>query len=143
VLSTDERTLYDMGFHALRPREFLSLVLVGEWRDAAPGEKVLEEGAAVEAICIAISGTAEIRRHGAPIGKLEPGNVIGSALALAGETSSIDARFAEPGRYIRWPLGNLRVFADRRPELRLALQRFINKDLAQKIERLAVVDAPA
>jgi CRP-like cAMP-binding protein len=137
VLSPDEQKLYDMGFHALRPREFVSLVLAGEWKDAAPGEKLLEEGRAVEAVCIAIVGAVEIRRQGSAVGKLEPGNVIGTALALVGEASPIEARFAEPARYIRWPLGNLRAFADRRPELRVALQRFINKDLARKVERLA------
>jgi CRP-like cAMP-binding protein len=144
VLSADEQTLYDMGFKALRPREFVSLVLAGEWRDAAPGEKVLEEGKAVDAICIAISGTAEVRRRGTTIGALPPGNVIGTAIALAGEPSPIEATFAAPARYIRWSLGNLRTFTDRRPELRLALQRFINKDLAYKVERLAIrTDTPA
>jgi hypothetical protein len=142
VLSADEQRLYDMGFRALRPREFVSLVLVGEWRDADPGDKVVEEGKPVEAVCIAISGTVEIRRRAATIGTLVPGNLIGTALALSGEASPIEARFAERARYIRWPLGALRAFADRRPELRLALQRFINKDLAHKVERLAV-DQPA
>ncbi len=41
VLSADEQTLYDLAFHSLRPREFLSLALVGEWRDAAVGEPLL------------------------------------------------------------------------------------------------------
>jgi hypothetical protein len=34
------------------------------------------------------------------------------------------------------------VFADRRPELRVALQRFVNKDLAQKVERMALKGTP-
>ena len=114
VLSASEQTLYEMGFRVLRPREFVSLVLAGEWRNAAAGEKVVDEGTAVEAVCVAISGTVEIRRQGATIGKLAPGNVIGTALALVGEPSPIEARFAEPARYIRWPLGNLRAFVDRR-----------------------------
>lgn len=138
VLSADEQTLYDMGFHALRPREFVSLVLAGEWRDAEPGERVVEEGKPVEAVCIAIAGIAEVRRQGATIGRLVPGQLIGTALALTGEASAIEARFAERARYVRWPLANLRAFADRRPELRLALQRFINKDLAHKVELVAV-----
>ena len=70
---------------------------------------LIEEGNAVEAICIAISGTADIRRQGTTIGKLAPGNVIGTALALAGEPSPIEARFAEQARYIHWPLGDLRA----------------------------------
>ena len=138
VLSADEQKLYDMGFRALRPREFVSLVLAGEWREAAPGEKVLEEGKVVEAVSIAISGDVEVRRQGTTIARLPSGNLIGTALALTGEPSPIEAAFKEAGRYIRWPVANLRAFADRRPELRLALQRFVNKDLARKVERVAV-----
>jgi hypothetical protein len=35
VLSKDEQKLYDMGFGALRPREFVSLLMAGEWETAA------------------------------------------------------------------------------------------------------------
>jgi hypothetical protein len=137
VLSADEQKLYDLGFRALRPREFVSLVLVGEWRDAAPGETVVEEGKPVESVSIAIAGDVDVRRQGEVLGKLHPGNVIGTALALTGEPSPIEATFASRARYIRWPLASLRAFADRRPELRVALQRFVNGDLARKVERLA------
>ena len=41
VLSQDEQKLYNMGFQSLRPREFVSLVLAGEWKNAAAGDKVL------------------------------------------------------------------------------------------------------
>jgi Popeye-like protein len=142
VLSADEQKLYDMGFRALRPREFVSLVLTGEWKDAAPGDRVLEEGKVVDAVSIAISGDVDVRRQGVTIGKLAPGNVIGTALALTGEPSPIDASFASAARYIRWPLASLRAFADRRPELRVALQRFVNGDLARKVERLVSEPGP-
>jgi Protein of unknown function (DUF3303) len=98
VLSADEQTLYDFGFHTVRPREFLSLVLVGEWRNAAPGERVLEDGKGVEAICIAIAGSVEVRRQRQPLGVLGPGNVIGTALALTGEPSPIYQVMGAPDR---------------------------------------------
>jgi len=138
----EEQKLYDFGFHALRPREFVSLVLAGEWRNAAPGEAALAEGEPVTAVAIPISGSLEVRREGQRIGSLGPGNLVGTALALTGEASQIEARFVEAARYIRWPLQNLRAFADRRPELRLALQRFVNRDLARKVEGLAAAPQP-
>jgi hypothetical protein len=124
VLSADEQRLYDFGFHALRPREFVSLLLAGEWRDAAPGERLVEQGRTVERISIPISGT------------VEPGQVIGLALALNDDAAAFDAAFSEPGRYMSWPLPSLRKFLDRRPELRIALQRLAGHDLAAKVERL-------
>jgi CRP-like cAMP-binding protein len=136
VLSEDEQQLYDMGFHTLRPREFVSLVLAGEWRNAAAGDKVLAEGAPVSSVCIAIAGTVHVRKQGQDLGALQPGHVIGTALALTGEPSPVEATFAEPARYMCWPLSHLRSFLNKRPELRVTLQRLVNRDLAGKLEEL-------
>lgn len=137
VLSDDEQRLYDLGFRSLRPREFVSLMLVGEWRDAVAGDKLLTEGQPVTSLCIAISGTLEVQRRGEHLGRLDPGQIIGSTLALTGSPSPFDAVFTGPARYMRWPLSSLRVFLDRRPDLRVTLQGLINQDLAGKVARLA------
>lgn len=136
VLSADEQKLYDMGFHALRPREFVSLLLAGEWRDAAAGDKVLTEGKPVSSICIVISGTVQVRRQGREVGVIQPGTLIGTAVALTGEPSAVDATFAEAARYICWPLYSIRSFLDKRPELRVTLQALANQDLAKKLEAM-------
>jgi len=80
VLSADDQKLYDLGFQALRPREFLSLVLIGEWKDGRAGDQVLSEGERVSAVCIAIAGTIEISRQGQRLAAMKPGHVIGTAL---------------------------------------------------------------
>jgi CRP-like cAMP-binding protein len=137
VLSDDEKRLYELGFRSLRPSEFVALMLVGEWRDGVAGDTLLTEGQLVESLCIHISGTLEVRRRGNYLGRLEPGQIIGSTLALTGSPSPVDAAFSEPGRYIRWPLSSIRTFVDKRPELRVSLQALLNRDLAGKVERLA------
>jgi CRP-like cAMP-binding protein len=136
VLSKDEQKLYDMGFHSLRPREFVSLMLAGEWKNAATGDKVLTEGKPVSSICIPISGAVQVRWHGKELEMLNPGHVIGTALALTGDPSPVEATFTEPARYMSWPLSNIRSFLDKRPELRVTLQSLVNRDLAAKLERL-------
>ena len=68
---------------------------------------------------------------------LEPGHLIGTALALTGAPSPLAATFAGPARYFSWPLGNIRAFLDRRPDLRLTLQSLVNRELAAKIEDLS------
>lgn len=142
VLSADEQRLYDFGFHALRPREFVSLLLAGEWRDAARGDPLIERGRAVERIAIPISGKVEITHDGQRLGAFEPGNVVGLALAVNDDPATFDAAFSEPGRYMSWPLPRLRKFLDRRPELRAALQRLVAHDLASKLERLLPNNPP-
>jgi CRP-like cAMP-binding protein len=138
VLSADEQALYDLGFRSLRPREFVSLTLVGEWKSAAAGEKVLIEGEPVSRLCIPIAGSAEVRKQGKPVGTLEPGHIVGTALALTGAPSPVEATFTGPGRYMSWPLPSLRAFMDKRPELRVALQSLVSRDLAGKLDRLLV-----
>ena len=136
VLSDDERRLYDLGFQSLRPREFVSLTLVGEWKSASAGERILIEGEPVSRLCVAITGRADVRKQGQRIGTLEPGHLIGTALALMGASSPVEATFTEPSRYMSWPVSNLRTFVDKRPDLRVALQGLVSRDLATKLERL-------
>jgi hypothetical protein len=136
VLSQDEQTLYDLAFRSLRPREFVSLSLVGEWKSGEAGERVMTEGEPVSCLCIAITGSAEVRKHGQSIGALRPGHIIGSALALSGDPSPVEMTFTEPARYMRWSLPSLRRFIDKRPDLRVTLQGLVNRDLAAKLEAL-------
>ena len=136
VLSQDEQKLYDLAFSSLRPREFVSLSLVGEWKSAEAGERVMAEGEPVSCLCIPITGSADVRRRGERIGAVRPGNIIGTALALTGEPSPVEVTFAESARYMRWSLPSLRRFMDKRPDLRVTLQGLVNRDLAGKLERL-------
>jgi CRP-like cAMP-binding protein len=133
VLSDDERRLYDLGFQSLRPREFVSLMLMGEWKSASAGERILIEGEPVSRLCVAITGRAEVRKQGQRIGTLEPGHLIGTALALMGASSPVEATFTEPSRYMSWPLSSLRTFVDKRPDLRVTLQGLVSRDLATKL----------
>jgi CRP-like cAMP-binding protein len=136
VLSEDERKLYDLGFQSLRPREFVALTLIGEWKSAEPGERVMKEGEPASGLCIAISGSAEVRKQGDRMGTLRPGHIIGTALALTGAPSPVEIVFTEPARYMRWSLANLRSFMDKRPDLRVTLQGLVSRDLAGKLEKL-------
>jgi Popeye-like protein len=143
TLSPDEQKLYDLGFHTLHPREFLSLALLGEWKDATAGDLLLLEGERVAAVRIATAGVVEARRQKESLALMKPGQVIGTALALTNTPSPVSASFIENGRYIEWPLAQLRAFLDRRPELRLALQRHFSQDLARKLELALSAGGPA
>jgi CRP-like cAMP-binding protein len=136
VLSEDEQKLYDLGFRSLRPREFVSLSLVGEWKTAEAGERLVTEGEPVSGLCISITGSADVRKQGQRVETLRPGQIIGTALALSGDPSPVEVTFTEPARYMRWPLPSLRRFMDKRPDLRVTLQGLVNRDLASKLEKL-------
>jgi hypothetical protein len=137
VLNEDEQALYKMGFTELRPREFVSLLLTGEWRNASAGDAILRQGEPVSNVCIVVSGEVKMQRQAHDLGRIGPGQVIGTALALVGGPSPVDATFINPGRYMSWPLANLRTFLDKRPDLRTTIQGLVSRDLARKIEHLA------
>ena len=136
ILAPDEQKLYDLSFKTLRPREFVSLLLAGEWKDAAPGERLLTEGERAASVCIPIEGSVDVLRQGERLGTFRAGDLIGSALALTGEPSHVEARVKEPVRYMCWPLESLRAFLEKRPELRVTIQSLVNRDLARKLERV-------
>ena len=94
---------------------------------------VLTAGAPITSICIAVSGSVIVQKGDLPLGTMQPGTLIGTALALTGDASPIDASFSEPARLICWPLADLRRFIDKRPELRESLQRLVNQDFAHKL----------
>jgi CRP-like cAMP-binding protein len=137
VFSEEEQRLYNLGFSSLRPREFVSLLMAGEWKNAAAGDAVLVQGDPVASICIPISGGLVVRKDGKDVMALKPGHLIGTALALTGQPSPIAATFTEAARYFVWPLGNIRAFLDKRPDLRIILQNLVNHDLAAKLEELS------
>ena len=136
TLSEEEQRLYEMAFTSLRPREFVSLALIGEWKTATAGDRVLTQGSTVSSICIAISGAVRVQREGAEVGQIEPGHLIGTTLALTGDPSPVDGTFTGRARYICWPLASIRSFLDRRPELRVTLQGLVNRDLAGKLAQV-------
>jgi CRP-like cAMP-binding protein len=136
-LSEDEQKLYQMAFRSLRPREFVSLLLAGEWKTAAAGDTIVDQGRPVSTISVLLSGSLRVRKDSTDVMLLKPGYLIGTGLALSGQPSPIGATFTEPARYFSWPLTNLRVFLDKRPELRRALQSLLNRDLGAKLEELS------
>ena len=137
VLSQDEQTLHDLSFASLRPRDFLSFAMAGEWHDAQPRETMLQPGKRVETIAIAINGQVDVHQDGAMLGTLNPGEAIGLALAFTQEPSPVAAAFRERGRYIRWRLDAIETFLSRKPEIRATLQRHVNRELAGRVHRAA------
>jgi hypothetical protein len=137
-LNAEEQALYDMTFKSIRPRDFVALLMAGEWKSAEPGERLLTAGEPTPALYIATACDVEVRKDDTVIGRFTPGQAIGLALAVTEEPSPIDAAFLTAGRYVEWPITNLRRFIERKPDIRAALQEHVNAALARRV-RDAVV----
>lgn len=134
IMNQEEQTLYDMGFHTIKPREFASLLTIGNWTDFVPGEAFIKDGETTDIITIPITGSAVVSSGNETIGIYRPGHVIGLALALTGNPSHINIIFSEKSRCIVWSINAVHEFLDRKPELRAALRDLVDRDLAAKIE---------
>src|SRR5262249_7373553 len=136
VLGNEEQRLYDLTFHGLRPREFLELASIGTWMDVSPSRKLVEAGRPVEEICAILSGAVRLECDGKMIGTLGPGDLVGSALLIAGLPSQGDALVVEPSRCLGWKVDALRRYTGSKPAAREQLAGIANKVLTGKLMRL-------
>jgi CRP-like cAMP-binding protein len=137
-LTTDEQRLYDLTFSRLAPREFLRLIKLGEWKTAEKGESIFDEGQEIERLIIPISGAVAASQDGSTIGHLQPGEVIGEGIVLAGRASLYQAAFSQDARYIAWPIDVLDRFRNENPDLRIKINDVINHQLVAQINKLAL-----
>jgi CRP-like cAMP-binding protein len=137
-LTADEQRLYDLTFSRLAPREFLRLTKLREWRTAARGETIFEQGQKIERLIIPLSGAVAASQDGRTIGHLQPGELIGEGIALTGQASLYRAEFAEDARYILWPVEAINRFRTQNPDLRIKINDIINHQLVAQINKLAL-----
>ena len=136
IFRPDEEKLYKLAFRTLSPREFLTLLTLGEWRDGEAGEPIIipdQQNAYVSILC---SGEAVAALRDRELAKIPEGKLLGIPSALVGEPINFEIRLSTPSRYIRWPVVQLRQFTDKRPEIREKLQSIVSRDLAKSVKTL-------
>jgi hypothetical protein len=136
VLNPDEQKLYNLAFKSLQPREFLKLTTLGEFQDIPAGERLVTAGQPASYISVLIDGKAEVLVNNKSMMELPEGLLLGIVSILAGEAQDFDIVTSTPGRYIRWPVGQLRNFLDKQPDLREKFQSLVNQDLVKVINSL-------
>ena len=62
---------------------------------------------------------------------------MGSALLLSGAVADVDAVAVEPVRNVRWLTGTLERYLHANPDTRIVLQRYLSRDLADKVQRMS------
>jgi CRP-like cAMP-binding protein len=132
-LSADELALHRLAFRALTPREFVRLLAVGQWCEARPGDRLVEQGVRVERMLVLHAGSTDVVVAGARVAQLRPGQLIGEMGFLTDAATSADVVAAEPTRYFAIPTESLRSLFKKHPELRAAMQAVIGADLVAKL----------
>jgi hypothetical protein len=132
-LAAEELSLYQLAFRVLTPREFVRLLAIGRWENAAAGERLIEQGVHVDRVLVLHSGATDVVANGARVAELRPGQLVGEMGFLTDAKTSAAVIAREPTRYFSLPAGALRALFDKHPELRAGMQRVIGSDLVAKL----------
>ncbi len=141
-LSSDEETLWKLAFHELRPRDFLRVASLGEWRNAAPGDVLIGAREPTAEVLVLLEGRVVFRgADGQDVGEVGPGQLVGAAVAVVGGESLGEAIASAPCRYLALPVGQVGPVLERFPEARAALQAIVSRDLANKLRSVVEGDS--
>ena len=132
-LTPEEEEIRRLVFSDLPSRKVLQILSIGAWTTVEIGERMLERGKSVEAISVIVSGKVRVTRDDHVFGELVAGHIVGSALLLSGVTTDVDAVVVEPVRCMRWEVEPLDRYLAANLEARMALQKYLARDLAGKV----------
>jgi hypothetical protein len=130
-----ERQLYDGPFHSLTPGEFVKLLKVGSWRDATPGEVLVEDGSVVEHMMVLAEGGADVRAKERVVATLEPGQFVGEMSFLTGDKAGADVVASQPTKVFSWQQRELESFLTKNGELSFKVRGVIGRDLVGKLRQ--------
>ena len=136
-LTADEEEVRRLAFGDVPPRKVLQVLSIGAWATVQPGERLIESGKVPDDVALVVRGGVRVSRAGSDLGVLGPGNVVGSALILSGLPADFDAVVEAPVRVVRWGIGTLEKYLNANPEVRIAMQRHLARDLSRKVGHLA------
>lgn len=135
-LTSEEEEVQRLAFGNLPPREVLRVVSIGSWTTTAVGEHLIKQGKSIESISLIVHGNVRVTKGGRTLGELGAGEIVGSALLMAGAVSDVDAVTVESTRMLRWDLMTLERYLNAHPETRRVLQHHLACDLAGKVVRM-------
>lgn len=129
----EEAELFETQFQNFSPVEFMKLLRIGQWCDAAPGETLAIEGETVQRLKLLYNGEVSIQRSGAEVGKAHDGAMIGEMSFLKGGQANATVTATTTCRYLAWSGDELRKMLQRNPSMDLAMRHVFSMDLLRKL----------
>ena len=134
MLTEDQQRLYQLAFHSITTREFLKLLELARWEEAADGQFIVRKGEDMDRMMVIHSGSASIRCGERTVAELGPGQFVGEMSFITGDLTSADVVASKTLRYVSWPKDSLRCLLDERPQLKVALHYVLGADLVGKLK---------
>ncbi len=135
AFTDEEKEMFETMFHGFSPVEFMRLLRVGRWMDAAPGTAIVREGELNENMMLLYSGSATVSAAREEVAQLRPGSYIGEMSFITGEPARATVKANDRVRYYAWPKDELEKLLERNPQMNTAFQNEMNLDLAKKLAK--------
>ncbi len=135
-LSAEERELLEGVLQVQDPGQQRRLLGLMRWRDAKPGDVLMDQGQSQPPLIYIASGAAAIEHDGAIVGVCGPGDFLGEMSLLTGEKASATVRVTNDLRMARFNRDALAQFTATIPEVKRAFDAALNRGLAAKILRM-------
>ena len=136
-LTPEEEHVRHLAFPDLPPRKFLQVLDLGVWTTEETGKRLIENGRVLDTISLLVQGKVRVAHGERVLGELTTGDLVGSALLMTGVPAEVDAVVSEPIKAVRWEVATLQKYLDANPEIRVAMLRYLSRDLAGKVGLLA------
>lgn len=131
--SDEERELRERHFGRLSPQSARALIDQGNWISARRGEVLIRENEAAPCLFYLSDGTAAIRRDGADVGTLGPGELIGEATVLDGAHATGTVVLGSNARLWFIPAAGLRTWLEAHPDVAGTLHEGFARALRGKL----------
>ena len=105
----------------------------GNWITGRAGEVLINEGEAISHLFYLHEGRAKITLHGAHVGEVANGELVGDATALSGEPATGTVTLTTDSRFWCVSAPKLREYLELHPDARTVMERQINHALENKL----------
>lgn len=136
LLTAEEHALIAEMLSIEEPAKQRRLRDVITWRDADTGEILIRQGQLAPPLIYVATGKMEIELDGLPVGTCGPDDFLGEMSLVTGEGASATVKVALPARIAVFDRDGLLRLMGVMPELSRALDRTLNRGLAEKIQRM-------
>jgi hypothetical protein len=135
TFTAQEQEMYGTVFQGFSPVEFMKLLRIGQWREVAEDQVLIEEGQKVEEILFIYNGQAEVLSGGKKINLLKDGAFIGEMELSKGKPAVATVKTSTPARIMAWSAEEIRKLLFRNPSMNSTMQSIFNTDLMEKLQR--------
>ena len=130
------------GLMRFAPDEFTALLHRGTWAVAKRGEKLVEQGEALNRVFFIHSGRFAVQVDGKEVAQRQGGQFVGEISFLTKATATATVEVLAPTRYLFWDRPLLEELTEKEPTLYYAMLSSMNLDLITKLLSLPQLSSP-